>query len=44
MRQADHRGVVHFQNFSAFLKVYTKFESPVRLIPVAAYAVVSPLN
>jgi len=34
--------VVQIQKFSAFLKVYTKIENPVGLIPVAAYAHVSP--
>ena len=36
MHQADHRGVVQIQKSSAFLKVYTKVESLVGLIPVAA--------
>lgn len=38
MRQADHRGVVQIQKFSAFLKVHTKVKNPVHLIPVASYA------
>ena len=44
MRQDDHRGVAQIQKFSALLKVYTKIESTVRLIPLAIYAHVSAIK